>query len=281
MKRQICKWVVCVMAVCCLLLPSAAWAENPQKVVDQAGLFSAGEVEQLQALCAQAVEETGLDVVIVTTEDAEGKTARAYADDYFDYNGYGTGSDYSGILFLIDMDNREIYLSTCGLAIRYFTDWRIERMLDDLYLYVSEGDYNGAGRAFTQQVKNYVAAGIVEDQYNYDTETGESDSYHRENVWQQLGKKALVAIPIAAVLMAVVGLYVKAANGKKVTVQENTYLINNSFHIAEQRDMFLRESVQRRRIQNNSSGGGGSGGGRSSTHSGSSGRSHGGGGRRF
>lgn len=29
-----------------------------------------------------------MDFVVVTTEDAEGKTSEEYADDYYDYNGY-------------------------------------------------------------------------------------------------------------------------------------------------------------------------------------------------
>ena len=33
----------------------------------------------------------------------------------------------------------------------------------------------------------------------------------------------------------------------KMTVQENTYLTSNSFRMTEQRDIFLRESVQRRK----------------------------------
>lgn len=280
MRNRIIRWVFCMVAVCCVFLPAAAWAENPEKVVDKARLFSEEEASHLQEFCEDAIQATGMDVVIVTTDDTEGKTAQEYADDYFDYNGYGKGSDASGILFLIDMDNREIYLSTCGIAIRYFTDSRIDWMLDDLFLFVSEGDYSGAGRVFTDQVQDYVARGIPEDQYNYDTETGETDYYRSESFWQQLGKKALVAIPVTIVLMAIAGLYAKNANGKKMAVQENTYLTNNSFRMTEQRDIFLRESVQRRKVQSNS-GGGGSSGGRSSTHSSSSGRSHGGGGRRF
>ena len=43
--------------------------------------------------------EYNMDIVIVTTNDAAGKTSREYADDFFDYGGFGVGPDYDGILF--------------------------------------------------------------------------------------------------------------------------------------------------------------------------------------
>ena len=38
-----------------------------------------------------------------------------------------------GLALLIDMDNREITVSTSGIAIRYLTDERIENILDAGY----------------------------------------------------------------------------------------------------------------------------------------------------
>ncbi len=284
MRNRFFRVILCFAAICCLLLPAAAWGENSNKVVDGAHLFSLQEAEELQRLCAGAAEETGLDVVIVTTADAGGKSAEAYADDFFDYNGYGIGGDYSGVLLLIDMDNRIIHISTCGLGIRYFTDARIEATLDVLYPDVAAGRYAAAARSFVKQVKRYQAAGIPGDQYNYDTETGERDEYYKRNIWKQLGTSALISLPVAALLMLIAGGMAKVSNGKKITVQERTYLQGDSFHLLEKRDAFIRESVQRRRINDSDSSGGGSSGssgGRSSTHTSSSGRSHGGGGRSF
>ena len=62
--------------------------------------------------------------------------------------GFGTGSDQSGILFLIDMDNRELYISTNGQMIRYMTDSRINDVLDDVYNYAADADYYGAAAAW-------------------------------------------------------------------------------------------------------------------------------------
>ena len=52
-------------------------------------------------------KEMNMDVVIATTDDAEGKSAETYCEDFYINGGFGTGKDYSGVIFLIDMDNRE------------------------------------------------------------------------------------------------------------------------------------------------------------------------------
>ncbi len=267
------------------LLPVAAYGENPEKVVDQAELFTAAEREEIQALCESAVAETNMDVVVVTTGDANGKSAMEFADDYFDYNGYGVGGDHSGILFLIDMDNREIWISTTGLAIRYFTDARIDRMLDVVFGDVADGDYAAAARAFVGRVTYYAKLGIPDDQYNYDPGTGEKDPYipvAGKNFWSELGTGALAAFAVALVAALIAWVCAKRANGKQVTARPATYLTPGSFRLTAKSDLFLRESVQRRYIEPpSSSSSGGGGGGSSSTHSGSSGTTHGGGGRSF
>ncbi len=51
------------------------------------------------------------------------------------------GDDASGILLSIDMDNREIYVSTTGYAMKVLTDARVEKVLDAAYDSVADGNY--------------------------------------------------------------------------------------------------------------------------------------------
>ena len=59
------------------------------------------EEEELEARLDEISEREQVDVIIVTTNSLEGKTAQAYADDYFIDHGYGQGEDGDGILFLV------------------------------------------------------------------------------------------------------------------------------------------------------------------------------------
>ena len=80
------------------------------------------------------------------TRDAQGKDAEAYADDYYDTHGYGE----NGVLFLIDLDNGQVWISTAGAMIRFLTDARIEEVLDAGYEALQAGQYAGGfGRCWT------------------------------------------------------------------------------------------------------------------------------------
>ncbi|MDO4649296.1 MAG: TPM domain-containing protein, partial [Eubacteriales bacterium] len=89
------------------------WAKSPH-VVDDGNLISAEVEAELESRMEEISEEYQMDVVLVTTDSLYGKTAEAYADDYFDENGYGYGASYDGILFLISMEDRDWAISTTG-----------------------------------------------------------------------------------------------------------------------------------------------------------------------
>jgi len=50
----------------------------------------------------------------------------------------------SGLLMLVNMQNREIWISTCGDAIDIFTDNRISIMEDNVIRHLSNNDYYSA-----------------------------------------------------------------------------------------------------------------------------------------
>ena len=116
------RWLIVTWLVLLVLLVSGQVYAAGNLVVDQAELFTDGEETELAASAATLGSQYQMDIVLVTTNDTGGLSAREYADDYFDYNGYGIGSERNGILFLMDFDNREIYISTSGSSIRYLTD---------------------------------------------------------------------------------------------------------------------------------------------------------------
>lgn len=244
-------------------------------VFDYAGLLSVDEISDLEMQIVDMKEKTGWDIFAVTTDYAEGKSAVAYADDFYDER---TSEDSDGILVLIDMDNREIYVSTCGEAIRYLTDARIERILDDGFYYVSNGEYASCLSAMLSTSEYYYDAGIQESQYNYDVETGAVSEY-RTLTWMEVVPVFFLAVIVGLAIF----FGVKKSYSLKGGRYEYPYMKYGKLDITNHQDQFLRAHTTHHRIQTSSSSGGSSrsSSGRSSTHRSSSGRSHGGGGRRF
>lgn len=242
------------------------------RVYDAAGLFSPSQKDALETEIGTLKEELSIDLVIVTTSNAQGKSAREYADDFYDHGGFGVGGVKSGALLLIDMDHREVYISTCGTAIDYLTDARIERMLDCVQPKVKEGDYSGAASAFLEEAERYIRSGKPEGQYRYEEPMTLSERFHSITPARLL---LFTVISLGVGLLCACLVATKYQSGYK----KNSYPFQQKsrLHMIENQNIFLHRHVTSRRIPRNN----GYGGGGSSTHSSSSGTTHGGGGRDF
>lgn len=258
-----------------------------QRVYDQAGLFSAAERSALEDEIKSLQDEIKMDVVVVTTEDALGKSAADYADDFYDEGGFGTRRDHSGILYLIDMDNRELYISTSGAMIRFVTDSRIEEMLDYAYRYVQNGDFAGSARQFVKDTEYWYREGIPGGQYNYDAETGEISRYHSITWYEALFALAVAGFSAGAVCIGVKRQYAMKEQHQQASNFSLAYRADARFAYSNQNDALVHSFVTRKLIPRPRSGGpgsgmsGGGGAGRSTVHRSGAGRTHGGGGRKF
>ena len=128
-----------------------AAADHPARLVDQAELLTAEEQQQIQTKLDEVSELHHCDAVVMTVNSLEGKTATEYADDAFDYDGYGLGEDKAGILFLVDMGDRNWATSTHGYAITAFTDAGLSYIEEKLVSYLGDGEYAEAFNCFAEQ----------------------------------------------------------------------------------------------------------------------------------
>lgn len=129
---------------------------HPPRLVDDAGLLSVSEKRTLTAKLGEISSRQKLDVVIVTQNGLGGKSIRDFADDYFDYNGYGYGKGKDGILLLIDMDSRNYWISTCGYAIKVFTDAGIDYIGDCFKDDLSAKKYYDAFDTFADKCDEFI-----------------------------------------------------------------------------------------------------------------------------
>lgn len=241
-------------------------------VADDASLLSEEEAKRLKSAAEELAGESGWNVIAATCDDAAGKSARTLCEDYF--NTYTAGDD--GVSCLIDMDNREIYLSTAGEAICYLTDSRIDDILDDAYEAVSEGDYSECLYRMLTGVKAAYQRGMPDNLKIYDADTGEVTVRRRLTIWE-------FAAALCAALAA--GIVVFASIVGKYRLKWGTY--EYDFHesgeicLTKEEDRFVNQVVTHRHIPKNTGTAGSGGGSRSTVHRGSGGRSFGGGGRRF
>lgn len=244
------------------------------RVVDDADLLTESEEDALEEKIEAIMTEQSFDVVIHTTPTTGGKSVVAYSDDYFDYNGYGYGSNYDGLIFVLVMDTRDYYTSTCGYGITAFTDYGIDYIGDRVVSYLSDGEYYDAFSEYLYYVEDFLVkakSGNPVDSYDVASE---------ESLASKLINAILPALAIALLIAFIVTMVLKS--GMKTVKQNplaNNYIKNGSFKLTNSRDIYLYSHTSKVRRETSSSSSGGGGG--SSTHTSSSGSSHGGGGGKF
>ena len=86
-------------------------ASETNRVIDDANIISESEEAELNDKIKD-IQSDNFDVVILTVNSLGSKSEQEYADDYYDYNGYGFDDEHSGVLFLISMGERKYHIST-------------------------------------------------------------------------------------------------------------------------------------------------------------------------
>ncbi len=265
MKKKITAGILFMLMTMLLTVPAFAYEE---RVFDEAGLLSEEEITQINEQIDSIRNTYQCDVVVVTTNDSEGKAAMAYADDYYDYNEFGIGDEHDGIILTINMDIREYWVSTCGQAILWFSDQEIESMKSTVQSYLADGDYGDGIIAWL---------GDVEYELKYDDGSGYIIEETNPFI-DALGilPQALIVGLILAVIIIII--LIQICRTAVPPALANDYLEKDQVKISKREDLFLRSHTTSVKLQTESSSGGGGG---SHSHSSSSGRSHGGGGGKF
>ncbi len=230
----------------------SAEAAHPSRLVDDADILSSSEEMNLLDTLNELSNELQFDIVVVTTDSTEGKSMRDCADDFFDYNGYGMGDHFDGALLLVDMTQREWYISTSGYGRKALNDSELDYIGEEVANHLSWEEYTEAFDDFAEMV-----ADEVEDARDGD----------------HLSVGEIVLRVIISILVGGALAFIPVANMKKKlnNVERKNkgsdYVRRDRIVITEQRDLFLYQHVQRT-LKPKDSG--------SSTHRSSSGRSHGG-----
>lgn len=261
------------MALTAFADPNVPSADPSDKVVDNADLLTDEQEDKLETKINGIIAKYSFDIVIVTTDSCEGKTVTEFADDFYDYNGYGIGSSKDGMLFLLSMEDRDWYISTTGKGITAFTDYGISYIGDKIVESLSAGNYYNAFDEYLDYADQFL--GDAEAGAPFDIDTDES----YEEADSSDSKSGLLAILGVSVAIAgsVVGGASRGMNTARKKTNARDYVEKNSFKLREKKDIFLYSHIDRERKpeKDNSSSGG------SSTHTGSSGTTHGGGGGKF
>lgn len=268
---------------------SAIEIDTSLKVYDYADLLTDDEEFLLRQQAQLFVEEYDMDLIILTTSYNEGLGTQGYAQDFYDYNGFGVGNTHDGILFLIDRTYgyNDTWMVTTGHAILVYDDSRIDSILDDIY-YSKDRGYYAMFETFIKSSSDYAKLGIAPSNENmYIDENGNYLPKYDIDLDDFSEKREFPLLPSLIISFAVSTIIVVILLLRNKMIKKETraaaYLDQSTINFTRKEDRFITTHTTRtyspRNTSSSSSGGGSRGG--SSISRGSSGRSHGGGGRRM
>ncbi len=241
---------VLAAAMCIAFSAVNVSAANSDKVVDNAGILTDSEEQKLEEKMLGIVDKYGYDIAVVTVNSTDGKSMMAYADDYYDYNGYGE----NGLMLLYNNGTNEAYITTDGKGIKAFSDKGISALGKEVRPFLDSGNYYRAFESFAEASEMYI------DKYKT---TGKA--YSPKNYFMIV----IISLGIGLLFAAIVCLALKSQL-KTAVMQTNAkaYVRSGSRNVTYARDIYLYKKVTRRKIESNNG---------SSTHRSSSGDTHGGG----
>lgn len=249
-------------------------AGDPPRLVDGAGLLTDQEVSDLTGLLDEISVRQQVDVAVVTAKSLGGKSAMAYADDFYDQNGYGFGDERDGILLLIGMEERDWYISTSGYGITAVTDAGREYMSENFVSDLSAGDYAAAFTAFARLCDDFIMEARNGEPYDVGHLPEDPVAYFVGSFVISFGL-AFIAALIATAVMRGQLKSVRSQSGA------DNYIRQGSMKLTKKNDLYLYRHTDRRKKETNTSSSRPESSGGSRTHTSSSGRTHGGGGGKF
>ncbi len=223
-------------------------------IVDQADIIPDDVENALLTRCETIATEYEMEVAIVTTNDFEGKSAQAYADDYYDYNGYGWGENDDGMLVVYKPGaegEREIWITTHGNGSTFFFQGIREGIIADMKDYLIAEDYENAFNTYLNRAEEQLKPGTP-----------------------------VIWFFVLALVGAVVGLLITGsmtAKNKSVVAQNQAkvYTRQGSMMVTGAQDVYAYSFVDTRPKQTSDNSND------DSTHTSSSGRTHSGSGAKF
>jgi uncharacterized protein len=233
---------------------------SQDRIVDNADLLSISEKSDLVNLMASIAAIYNFDLVIVTETDIGNRSPGNYANDFFDNNGYGQGSNRDGCLFLRVTGSRDYWFSTSGRGIKILNSYAFKKLESDTGKFLGEDNHYAAFRTFILDWDKFLELEAKGRNYNF---------------FYQWNLIIIIIVWLAALGIGCITVYMwkRGMNTALSQTQAAAYVIPGSLNFTEKKESHLFSTVTKVKRSSSSSSGSG-------TRLSSSGRSHGGGGGR-
>lgn len=251
-----------------LVSPTKIFADF-SRIVDNANVLYEDQIAELNKQLEDLSSKYNYDLrVYFSIDNSFGDDIVSEGCEYYDSNGYGYGEGHSGVLFIVNYEQGYFDIITTGDEVRNKYDGYIEEAYDYLTPYLADDNPAEAIDVFCQWIDTrFISEGDSDDPVVV-----------RDNrVTKSLGVAGGFSIFITTIVMIILKRQLKTEGKKRGA---NNYIAPHSFKLTRSGEIYLYNTISRRKIvrNNNNNINSHSGGGHSISHTSSSGISHGSGG---
>lgn len=288
---------ICLLLL--FLLPSALIkaVKEDSKLYDYYELFGAAEAADLEETLREYSEDGEVDIIVITTDNLEGKSKQVYMEDFYDTNAPGYDGEYGDAVLLMlymNPNDRSVEIQGYKNAEHAIHNQIIEEILDEIVPYLSNGEYVKALKEYGRLAAYYMNTEVIppaaspSPDYTRPNPPVTVPDYNRPNPMPDYRgdyredpfRNPFIQLAVSMVLGGIAVAVMASNAGGRVTTTNRTYLNEEKSALIAHHDIYIRTTTKRVRKpkpqDNNHSGGGHTGGGVSG-----GGHSHSGGGRSF
>lgn len=271
-KRFVLAMVLCIAL--CLTLGGTAYATSSGSsnyVIDDIGLLSADEQQELETTAAQLAERYGCGVYVIIVDDYTDYTNGSiedFSEAMYDYYGLGLGDDRNCLLLSLSMSERDYDLDAHGSIGNYaFTDYGKEQLAQEFIDDFRYDNWFDGFRDYMSTAGQYLEAaenGTPVDVYG---DSGEIDPAVSTGV----NILFIVVIP-CLISLAVCGIFAAQMKTARRQTGARGYISHGGVDMRVTQDQFLYHTETRQPIPQNDNNSGGGTTVNSAGHSHSSGK---------
>ena len=197
-------------------------------VVDEADLLTDEEESQLLDKLEAITGEYNLEVAVATVESKDGNEMNYFTDHFFDENGYGTGENHDGILFMVSIGDREWHITTHGYGMTAFNDDGLAYLKENVEPLLKDENFYGAFDTYADLCQDLLEMAA----------NGEPYTEPFSPIW------ILISLGIGLVLAFLCTMGMRAQL-KSVRTQDSAvdYVRQGSMELTRSNDIFLYHTV--------------------------------------
>lgn len=272
MKKRVITFLLLTVLLLSLTFGASALSEGGMPLVaDSAGLLTEEEDAALNSLADELSAKYGCEIIVVTVPGLEGWNVEELTEAIYTQYEFGYGTEKSGVILLLSMEERDFDMSAYGYGNTAFTDYGKEMLMDSVLPYLGNNDWYGGFREFITLCGSYLEASRNDAPVDVYSDYVPGYGYTNYDPSPSLTPVKIGAALLIGLIVALIVSSTQKKKMKSTAIQTRADRYMDELALTEKEDRYLN-TTKTRTPRSSSSGGSRSGGG--GTHVNSGGFSH-------